>query len=77
VERAEIRSVLARIAREELGHQGALPDGDIAEWLDSVQRLALVVAIEDAFGLSFRPEEDAEVRSVEDLVALVERRLAS
>jgi acyl carrier protein len=41
-----------------------------------VQRLTLVVAIEDHFSLAFAPEDDEAVRSLDDVVALVARGLA-
>ena len=70
---AEIRRVLAEVAAEQI--QGELPLGDLAEALDSMQRLALVVAIEDRFDVAFEPEDDAAIRTGEDVVAVLLRRL--
>lgn len=72
----EIRRILAEVAAEQLG--GApLPEGELAQALDSMQRLALVVAIEDRFGVALEPEDDAAVRTADDLVAVLVRRLGA
>ena len=44
--------------------------------LDSVQRLTLVVAIEDHFKICFEPEDEAQVHSLEDLVTMIEAKLS-
>lgn len=71
----EIRARILELARDELHMQGELPEGDLGAALDSVQRLTLVVAIEDHFQISFSPQEDLEVRSMSDVVAAVAARL--
>ena len=72
----EIRDQIARIATAELGDGLSLsPDGDLAEQLDSVQRLTLVVAIEDHFEIAFEPEDDAAVRTLQAAAAVVAARL--
>jgi acyl carrier protein len=70
----ELRETLLRIARQSTGLE-QIPAGDLAEALDSVQRLTLVVAIEDHLKISFSPEDDEEIRSFEDLLARVHRLL--
>lgn len=71
----ELRDRLRAVAHATLGRD-ELPEGDLADALDSMDRLALVVAIEDAFGVAFEPEDDVAVRTAEDLVAVLRRRLA-
>jgi len=44
-----------------------------ANW-DSVQHLNLVLAVEQAFGLMFEPEELDQMKSIGHIVALVERK---
>ena len=73
----EIRAVLQKIAKEELRYEGPLPDGDLAEVLDSVQRLTLVVAVEDNFRICLDPEDEQLVRTLEDVVRLVEKKLSA
>ena len=54
----------------------APPEGDeLAARLDSVQRMSLVVAIEDHFQVCFSPEDDERARSLNDLVAIVQEHL--
>lgn len=71
---SEIREALARLGR---GVQIAeLPDGELASSLDSVQRLSLVVAIEDHFRVVFSPEDEERIRTVDELVAAIGQKLA-
>ncbi|HCH61706.1 MAG: hypothetical protein CL927_06515 [Deltaproteobacteria bacterium] len=48
---------------------------DLAENLDSVQRLTLVVAIEDHFEICFEPEDDEEAQTLADVTRIVRLRL--
>jgi acyl carrier protein len=43
----------------------------VANW-DSVQHLNLVLAVEQAFDLTFEPEELDQMKSLRDVVALVQ-----
>lgn len=70
-----IYEVISEIARAELRLEGPLPEGDLSERLDSVQRLTLVVALEDRFGVCFEPEDDESVRTVEDVVRVIRAKL--
>jgi len=70
-----VRAVLQQIAEKELGVQGTLPEGELAEYLDSVQRLTLVVAVEDHFQFCFEPEDESELRTLDDLVRYIVRRV--
>jgi acyl carrier protein len=71
----EIRSTLAELAQTELRLEGALPEGDLADQLDSMQRLTLVVAIEDRFLICFEPEDEVGVVTLQDLVATIQIKL--
>jgi acyl carrier protein len=74
---AEIRAQLATLARDQLGWTKPLPEGDLAEGLDSVDRLALVVAIEDHYQIAFEPEDDEAAATLDDVVRIVLERLAA
>ena len=67
----EIRS----IAQRELD----LPDDtvldDLSESLDSMQRLSLVVAIEDHYEICFDPADEQGTLTFEDVVKLVQQKL--
>jgi acyl carrier protein len=49
---------------------------DVAEW-DSFNHINITVAIEAAFGIKFKAAEVEELRNVGELVALVEKKLAT
>jgi acyl carrier protein len=70
----EIRSTLEQLATDNL--DGAtLPEGPLDEHLDSVQRLTLVVSIEDHFEICFEPEDDEAAASVDDVIRIIKRHL--
>ena len=73
---AGIRQALQEIAEETLQWTEALPEGDLAEHLDSIDRLALVIAIEDRFEVAFDEAEDEGVHTVADIVSLVSGKIA-
>lgn len=72
----QIRATLMELARTEVGLEEALGDGDLSEQLDSVQRLSLVVAIEDHYKICFDPEDEEGVRTIAQAVALIQAKLA-
>ena len=68
----EIRQKLLEIAIDEkVISDGALPTGELAATLDSIQRLTLMVAIEDHFQICFEPEEEEALTGIDDLVVLI------
>ncbi|MDG1479610.1 MAG: acyl carrier protein [Myxococcota bacterium] len=71
--RAEISALIIR----ELRLTEGMPEGDLSESLDSVQRLSLVVAIEDHYEIMFDEEDDTAVTTLDEVVQLVAARLAS
>ena len=73
--RQQIQEELSTVAIRELKLEGALKSGDIADQLDSVQRLTLVVAIEDHFKICFDPDDEEQIRDVSELVGLIHRKL--
>ena len=71
----ELRADIIALVRTELHLTGPLPEGDLSESLDSVQRLQLVVAIEDHYEIAFGEEDDAAVHTLDDVVKLVAAHL--
>ena len=71
----EIHAALALLAQTELGLDGGLNAGDLADQLDSVGRLTLVVAIEDHFKICFESEDEEEVRTLDNLIDLIRKKL--
>ena len=65
---SEIQGALTQIAQTELGLSGPLPEGELAAHLDSVQRLTLVVAIEDHFHICFEADDiDGDMKRLQAL----------
>ena len=65
---ASVEAWILELARRELRLDRPIaPDAELSGALDSLQRLALVVAIEDHLQISFEPEDDeqAMVRAAE------------
>jgi acyl carrier protein len=72
---AEVAAEILRIAREELAIAAApAPEEPLAERLDSLQLLSLVVAVEDRFRVILGEEDAAATRSLADLARLVVAR---
>jgi acyl carrier protein len=69
-----IRDTLSTLVKQELGLEGPLPDGDLSEHLDSIQRLTFVVAIEDHFEIAFDIEDDEQAKTIEDVIKIIEKR---
>lgn len=49
--------------------------GDFPQW-DSVGQLAILSSVEEAFDISFEPEEMMEIEDVKDIVDAVNNKLA-
>lgn len=74
--REAVAATLLDLVARELGTGTVVPgDADLAEHLDSVQRLTLVVAIEDHFEVCFEPEDDDQVHTLDQAVDAVLRLL--
>lgn len=74
-ERAVAAEIL-RLAREDVGLEvePPSPDAPLAQVLDSLALLSLVVAVEDRFRVILTDEDGAATRSLEDLARLVAGR---
>ena len=75
----DVGGALSEIARG-LGLQGELrPEQRLVEdlGLDSVGLLSLAVAVEDHFRICLDAEDEAEIRTVGDLLRVLERKLAA
>ena len=72
---AEILDSLKHLVRDKLKTEAKL-DGDLADHLDSIQRLTLVVAIEDHFKICFDESDEAEITDLDALVHAIKTKLA-
>lgn len=71
---ADILDSLAHLVREKLKVETPL-SGSLADHLDSIQRLTLVVAIEDHFEICFDESDEAEIHDLNDLVVAIQTKL--
>jgi acyl carrier protein len=73
---AAVAREIVRIACEELRLEGDPPavDAPLAETLDSLALLGLVVAVEDRFHVKLSDDDAAEARSLADLARIVAAR---
>jgi acyl carrier protein len=77
--RAEIVAAIAEVARRHLAHVGELPaEARLVEdlGLDSLRLQILAAEVENRFEIAFAPEEEAAIRTVGELAAAVEAKLA-
>jgi acyl carrier protein len=70
----DITETIQKMAIEILGVT-EMPTGSVREALDSMNRLALMVEIEDHFKIVFEPEEEDAIHTFEDLVQCIEQKL--
>ena len=66
-----LRDDVTSILRDEVRWDGPLPEGGLDQHLDSMQRLALVVAIEDHFQICFEPEDEKGIFTMDDLMRCI------
>ena len=71
---ANIHSILKEIAKEELNWEQDLPTTSLSQSLDSMQKMSLVVAIEDRFEICFEPEEEEAIDSIEQLIQFIQEK---
>lgn len=78
--RAEILSGIAAVAREHLGHTGALdPEARLVEDLgfDSLKLMTLAAEVENRFRVALDADDDAAIATIGDLAERLERKLAA
>ncbi len=70
-----IEARIETVARAALALGEASLDPALGATLDSVQRLTLVVAVEDDFGVALDPTRDAEILTLRDLAGAIQEGL--
>ena len=71
----DIRDKIIEIVSEDLGWEDSIPEGDLSEHLDSIQKFSLVVAIEDHYEICFEPEEGEQIIDLTGVATLVQQKL--
>lgn len=77
--REEIFAAIGDVARRHVGFAGELDAGQrLVEdlGLDSLRLQVLAAEVENRFRIAFAPEEEAAIRTIGELVAAVEAKLA-
>ena len=78
--RERIFEELRALLRRELNWEGDLrPDQRLVEdlGLDSLRLLTLAVTVENHFEISLDPQDEADLRTVSDLLEVIERKRAA
>lgn len=70
-----VRQVVSDVFAVPLEKVDANSSPDTIEGWDSMQQLNVVLAVEDKFNLQFTPEEMELMRSVKQIVTIVESRV--
>ncbi|MBM74225.1 MAG: hypothetical protein CMK59_02385 [Proteobacteria bacterium] len=65
---------IQQIVKEELSWEKDLPMEHFSEHLDSLQKLSLLVAIEDHFEIAFNEEDDAQINTLHELVGRIHHK---
>lgn len=72
---AKVREIVAQVSGVEISEvtlQSAV--GDFPQW-DSMGQMAILQQVEEAFDISFEPEEMMDMEDVKDIIAAVEIKL--
>ena len=78
--KALILQELTKLAKEQLHWDEetlskANSGADLADYLDSMKRLSLVIAIEDHWQICLEPEHEESVRTLNDLLEVISKLL--
>ena len=65
---------IQQLVKEELSWEQDLPMEHFSEHLDSMQKLSLLVAIEDHFEIAFNEEDDAQINTLHELVERIHHK---
>ena len=71
----DIRAKIIELVTHDLGWQDSVPEGDLSEHLDSIQKFSMVVAIEDHYEICFEPEEGEQIIDLDGVAKLVQKKL--
>ena len=72
-----IRKTIQSLVHEELGWTQEIPKENLSGYLDSIQRLNLLVCIEDHYRIAFEEEEDHSIDTLEQLIGLILHKIQS
>ena len=70
-----IQKTLQKLVQQELSWDQDIPKENLSGYLDSIQRLNLLVCIEDHYRIAFEEEEDHSIDSLDQLIAIILSKL--
>ena len=70
-----IQKTIQLLVQQELGWTQEIPKENLSGYLDSIQRLNLLVCIEDHYRIAFEEDEDHSIDSLEQLIGLIQHKL--
>ena len=70
-----IQKTIQLLVQQELGWTQEIPTENLSGYLDSIQRLNLLVCIEDHYRIAFEEEEDHSIDSLEQLIGLIRQKI--
>ena len=71
----QVKAIVAQVSEVEVSevtNESAI--GDFPAW-DSMGQMAILQQVEEAFGITFEPEEMMEIEDVNDIIVAVENKL--
>ena len=71
-----IKAILQELVQKELGWTQDIPSENLSAHLDSIQRLNLLVCIEDHFEIAFEEEEDHSINTLEQLLDMIHTKIS-
>ena len=71
----DIQKTLQKLVQQELGWDRDIPQENLSGYLDSIQRLNLLVCIEDHYRIAFEEDEDHSIDSLDQLIAIILSKL--
>ena len=73
-DRESIKATLQKLVQQELGWTQEIPSENLSAHLDSIQRLNLLVCIEDHFQIAFDEDEDHSINTLEQLLDMIHQK---
>ncbi len=68
---------VSKIVEQKIKGKNVTPDSNLSDLgLDSLDKAEILIKIEDEFGIEFTEEEMSEVKTVNDLLAIINKKQA-
>ena len=74
--REDIKATLQQLVQQELSWTQEIPTENLSAHLDSIQRLNLLVCIEDHYKIAFDEDEDHSINTLDQLIELIHSKIS-